>query len=512
MSEFQQGHALVIGVGADLANTVVDAKGIADVIRDPELCAYPSGQVNVLTEGQATRDGILQALDRLASQVTSESTVIVYFSGHGYVADTGFGKQYFLMPNDYDTDDLVNSTISSTEFIGKLKAIAAQKMLVLLDCCYAGGIDNEAFEKKAPAAKLVKAPLPANAVKMLGQGQGRVIISSCKESEVSYTGEPYSQFTQALVEAFAGAEASSQDGFVRAADLALYAARTVPKFTKDRQHPDLHFSEADNFAVAYYAGGETKPKGLPKQSQRNPNVEATNADEAKTSINVNNSGSGAAVVGDNAKVATSGGIIADNNSGVIAGTVAGDVVTGTKRSSVFDQSGQTIKGNQTNVAGDISTGGGAYVGGNVRTGGDFVGRDKIVRGDEVRGDKIGGDKYKVGDITGSSGIAIGRNSQATVNQGISATDLVILFAPLMQAVQSAPADKQGEAMQKVSELIGETQKGKEADDSRIGKLIDGFVGLVPSAVSTVVSAFASPILAGIAGPVTKYVLEKIQGR
>ena len=58
MSEFQQGHALVIGVGADLENTVVDAKGVAEILRDPERCAYPTSQVHLLTEGQATRDGI----------------------------------------------------------------------------------------------------------------------------------------------------------------------------------------------------------------------------------------------------------------------------------------------------------------------------------------------------------------------------------------------------------------------------------------------------------------------
>ena len=403
-------------------------------------------------------------------------------------------------------------------------------MLVMLDCCYAGGIDNEEVKAKAPSLQIAKAPLPASAINVLSQGHGRVIISSCKEMEVSYTGDPYSQFTQALVEAFAGAEASSQDGYVRASDLALYAAKTVPQYTKDRQHPDLHFTEADNFAVAYYAGGETKPKGLPKQAQRNPNVEATNADEAKPVNNATNSGSGAAIIGDNARTATSGGILSENNSGIVSGNITGDVMTGAnarkiqagsyienqkvEKHSVFDQSGQTVKGNQQNIAGDVNTGGGAYIGGNVKTGGDFVGRDKITHGDTIQGDKVGGDKYTTGDITGNTGVAIGRKNKVSVevNQGISASELVILFAPLLQAIQNAPGDKQNEAMQKADELISEAQKGKSADDSRIGKLIDNLVGLVPTAVSTVVSTFASPILAGISGPVTKFVLEKIQGK
>jgi hypothetical protein len=37
-------------------------------------------------------------------------------------------------------------------------------------------------------------------------------------------------------------------------------------------------------------------------------------------------------------------------------------------------------------------------------------------------------------------------------------------------------------------------------------------GLVPGAVSALVSAFASPVIGGLAGPVTKFVLDRIQGK
>jgi hypothetical protein len=48
-----------------------------------------------------------------------------------------------------------------------------------------------------------------------------------------------------------------------AVSLALHAREVVPGRTGDRQHPILHFEQADNFVLAYYAGGETQPKGLP---------------------------------------------------------------------------------------------------------------------------------------------------------------------------------------------------------------------------------------------------------
>jgi hypothetical protein len=47
------------------------------------------------------------------------------------------------------------------------------------------------------------------------------------------------------------------------ADIALHSRQVVPERTKGRQHPILHFEHADNFALAYYAGGDAQPKGLP---------------------------------------------------------------------------------------------------------------------------------------------------------------------------------------------------------------------------------------------------------
>ncbi|MDQ3773682.1 MAG: toll/interleukin-1 receptor domain-containing protein [Pseudomonadota bacterium] len=123
----------------------------------------------------------------------------------------------------------------------------------------------------------------------------------------------------------------------------------------------------------------------------------------------------------------------------------------------------------------IDTGGGAYVSGSVDTGGgDFVGRDRVTR-------------------------------------GVSPRDLERLFASLLAAVtKQAPPDKQTATVQQVEELKAEVAKGKQADDSKVGRIVDGLVAMVPGALGAVVSMFATPILGGIAGPVTKSVLDKLK--
>ncbi len=256
---FTDGHACIIGVGGDLPNTVDDAIGFAQILNDPERCAYPVEQVSLLSKEHAKREDILAALDRLAQSTTPDSTAIIYFSGHGYQVESPMGEAYYLMPFGYDVNKLHKTAISGAEFTAKLKAIPAKKLLVLLDCCHAGGLGDT----KSLGYTAVKAPLPPEAQALLAEGKGRVVIASSTADELSFAGKPYSAFTLALIESLAGKGVSQKDGYVRVADLALYAREVVPQRTGDRQHPILNFEQADNFVLAYYAGGEKEPKELP---------------------------------------------------------------------------------------------------------------------------------------------------------------------------------------------------------------------------------------------------------
>jgi len=42
--------------------------------------------------------------------------------------------------------------------------------------------------------------------------------------------------------------------------MALHARQVVPEWSGGRQHPILDYEQADNFAIAYYAGGDTRVK------------------------------------------------------------------------------------------------------------------------------------------------------------------------------------------------------------------------------------------------------------
>ncbi|MFA7335018.1 MAG: hypothetical protein WC130_12105 [Kiritimatiellia bacterium] len=122
--------------------------------------------------------------------------------------------------------------------------------------------------------------------------------------------------------------------------------------------------------------------------------------------------------------------------------------------------------------GAINTG--VQINGNVQVGGDFIGRDKITYGATPR-------------------------------------DLEALFAPLLAAiVQHTRTDIQAAAAaQQAVELQAEIAKGGQAEDGKLAKIIEKLTDLAPGAVGALISLFAAPLLEGIKGPVTKYVLDKL---
>jgi hypothetical protein len=255
---FKHGYAVVIGIGADLPTTIDDAQGIASLLQDPARCAYSPNQVQLLTGENARRNDILKALDWLAEQTQAdpEATVLFYFSGHGRQTPT-----HYLLPFGYVQNDLLNTAISGAEFSSHLRVIRAQKLVVVLDCCYAGG----QADAKGEGVPGVKSPLPQEVVAELERSSGRVILASSRKDEVSWAfpGQPYSAFTATLLEALAGYGAFERDGYARVLDVMMWVGRKVPELSSDRQHPIVKISNLeDNFALAYYAGGEKSPQKL----------------------------------------------------------------------------------------------------------------------------------------------------------------------------------------------------------------------------------------------------------
>ncbi len=99
-----------------------------------------------------------------------------------------------------------------------------------------------------------------------------------------------------------------------------------------------------------------------------------------------------------------------------------------------------------------------------------------------------------------------------VGTQISSGVLNEVFQPVLEAIRSAPVEKQTEAVGQLEALKAEAAKGNHADHGLMTKLADGIIGLVPDTLKSLATAFGKPVLSGIAGPVTQFLLNKMLGQ
>jgi hypothetical protein len=101
-----------------------------------QAMGIPDQRITVLRDAQATKDGILRALENLGRTVGEGSRVLVYFSGHGTRwLEQGAGCKEGLLA--YDGKTLTNEEIAQrTRRMSEL----ADKVIVMFDACHSEGV------------------------------------------------------------------------------------------------------------------------------------------------------------------------------------------------------------------------------------------------------------------------------------------------------------------------------------------------------------------------------------
>ncbi len=457
---FENGYALVIGVDANqiprlaLPAVAKDVQAVYDVLTHPERCAYKPDNVTFLKGEESTRENIMEALYWLQKKVKAdpEATAVLYYSGHG-MEDKATG-QYYLIPYDIKELSRVRTyAIRAEDFAAEISAIGARRMLAILDCCHAAGMDvkdvmetavtSTAFPLELPETKSIpafEAEPGGKAVSDLADGEGRAILNSSTGSQSSYvrTDGAMSLFTYHLIEALTGHAPHADDAsVVYVTDVMSWVTHKVKQSAKEQgrdQTPVMRTSGV--FPVAMLIGGQGVAKGMKPPDPM----------EFAQPI--------------------------------------GQTIT-------FNQENQTVN-KQMNVAGNA----------NIEHFGDNY------SGDVYHGNVTKGDEITVGDISGSSGVAIGRGASANVQiqQGVTGQELERLFAPLLQQV----AQENDTAVSQVRALQAEVARGEEADDEKMANLIYDIAAAAPTGVETIVNLFTNGVVAKAAGGATNFILRRIR--
>src|SRR5258708_28520320 len=112
-----------------------------------------------------------------------DAIAILYFYGNGERIGIDGQVSYYLYPYDCNADDLDSTALNSKDLSQLLRAIRVSRLLVILDSCYSGGIDEIKGPRRGRAI-LKGEPQDAD-YQQLAQGHGRVIMASSLPTAVS---------------------------------------------------------------------------------------------------------------------------------------------------------------------------------------------------------------------------------------------------------------------------------------------------------------------------------------
>jgi WD40 repeat protein len=224
-------YVLAIGVadyrarGLRLHYAAQDAQALAGAFQKHSQPLFHDIRVRLLTDGKATRAGVLQGMKWLRQEVTQRDYAVVFFSGHGHRdAD---GTLYFL-PADVDPDDVASTSVTAEQIMNPLKALPG-KILVLLDTCHAGGVGGG--KRKSLTDDLVR--------DLVREESGLAVLcsSTAREESLENNEHRLSNFTLAVVEGLSGKAGKALNGAVYLHHLDAYVTDRVKQLSRGQQHP-----------------------------------------------------------------------------------------------------------------------------------------------------------------------------------------------------------------------------------------------------------------------------------
>ncbi len=183
-------HALIIGIGqySEASNTpalsgvpqdMMNAKRIANEM------GIPNGSIVMLRDEQATKSNIQSEFRKLADKVQTGDRVFIYHSGHGTRYPKGNsclqGLQTYT-PGKFMYDDI----LTEEELASYTKPISekADKIIVMIDACFSGGVLNAATRSLGQNIE-IRPKFNANASQScenvgINQGRSRSLLSEIK--------------------------------------------------------------------------------------------------------------------------------------------------------------------------------------------------------------------------------------------------------------------------------------------------------------------------------------------
>lgn len=245
-------HVMAVGINQyknpqlTLSYAKDDALAFVNNIKEKGQGLFSKIKVHALYDQQATKQGILDTLQKIVLSASSHDVFIFFYAGHGSMVD----NKFYFIPTDcirlFDQSNVSLYGIEALELQEKFKNIKALKQMIIMDACQSGG---------SVELLSVRGAMEEKAIAQLSRSAGiHVMASAGSEQNAKEISElKHGLFTYVLLEALAGkADGAPKDGKVTIYELKSYLDDQVPelnnRYSGKIQYP-FTFSRGQDFPI-----------------------------------------------------------------------------------------------------------------------------------------------------------------------------------------------------------------------------------------------------------------------
>lgn len=233
-----------------------DIKGVAEVLSAPDKGAFDV----VKLFPNKPHYKVYEELELALAEASRDDFVLIYYSGHGW---TDFEGKLYLTFFNSNTKTIRASALKFDDLYDSVCDGAKQvrKIVIILDCCYAGAVKRSLTKGGAIQRELER---------LANDATGMVIMTATGENQTAKEGKEgkYSVFTKHWINGILNSEADSfSKGVITVNDLASYVHKKVtednrqkPQFYGLKLQGDLIISKSQNVSRLY-----TTPENLLKK-------------------------------------------------------------------------------------------------------------------------------------------------------------------------------------------------------------------------------------------------------
>lgn len=213
-------HSLELKYAAD------DALSMCQELENRGRPLFRNVKVKLLTDKEASTDGITGAFTEMAGQIRVNDVFVLYLSGYGKTLEAN----YHFIPWEfaYEDDDSIRQQAMNYKKIQELlEMIRANKSLVILDTCHSGSavLAAKGMEEKTAIDRLMRAT-------------GRATLAATSDTAQAYEGyEGHGIFTHALLQGLKGHAdfcRGDRNGSTGIDELGKYVRDEVPRITYEK--------------------------------------------------------------------------------------------------------------------------------------------------------------------------------------------------------------------------------------------------------------------------------------